>query len=154
MKPQADIQKSIDTRRAAFTDYYQLPAKALTKLDELFGRIEEFGAQFTDQTEFEKKFAESPLQQEYMQMFSDNVKYFKREKVEGMPSMAEIAAEAAVGQVTSHTKQMAERELHKQVLDALPTDVTRAWQTRGGANPFSSKGNFLMTIFNLFRFGK
>ncbi len=67
-----DIKTAIDSRKSAFFSAYYIKDKAiLKKIDDLFARIEEFGKTCSDYTDFEAKFAASPLNQEYIALFTE-----------------------------------------------------------------------------------
>ena len=72
------VKQCIDGRKLAFSSAYELTDVYQKKVDELFKRIEDFGASATDAMDFETKFAASPLNKEYTDLFtevSQNCKY-------------------------------------------------------------------------------
>ena len=72
------IKQCIDGRRMAFSSAYELTDVYKRKVDELFKKIEEFGKDCTDAMDFETKFAASPLNKEYTDLFTEvaqNCKY-------------------------------------------------------------------------------
>ena len=72
------VKTSIDGRRMAFSSAYELTDVYKKKVDELFKRIEEFGNNCSDAMDFETKFASSPLNKEYTDLFTEvaqNCKY-------------------------------------------------------------------------------
>ena len=65
------VKNSIDARKNAIFSTYEVTNDKLKKeIDELFDRIYEYGKDMKDQTEFESKFPTSPLNQEYIDMFT------------------------------------------------------------------------------------
>ena len=67
-----NIEQSIKARKdVIFTTYGVKDEKMLVKIDELFGKINDFGKKCKDVSEFETKFAASPLNQEYMDLFTE-----------------------------------------------------------------------------------
>lgn len=67
-----DIKTAIDSRKSAFFSAYDIKDKAiLKKIDDLFARIEEFSKTCSDYADFEAKFAASPLNQEYVALFTE-----------------------------------------------------------------------------------
>ena len=67
-----NIEQSIKARRdVVFTTYDIKDEKILKKIDELFGKINDLGKKCKDVSEFETKFAASPLNQEYMDLFTE-----------------------------------------------------------------------------------
>ena len=72
------VKQSIDGRKLAFSSAYELTDTYKKKVDELFKRIEDFGKDCTDAMDFETKFAASPLNKEYTDLFTEvasNCKY-------------------------------------------------------------------------------
>ena len=65
------IKQSIDARKNAFSAAYEINAEMQKKIDALFVKIEELGTTCKDVTEFEAKFAASPLNQQYMDLFTE-----------------------------------------------------------------------------------
>ncbi|MBR3323994.1 hypothetical protein IKG24_00425 [Candidatus Saccharibacteria bacterium] len=66
----SSIKASIDARKNAITNAYKLDEKTKKEVDDLFVRIEKLGAECKDAGEFENKLAASPLNQEYINMFT------------------------------------------------------------------------------------
>ena len=65
------VKNSIDARKNAIFSTYEVTNDKIKKeIDELFDRIYEYGKDMKDQTEFESKFSTSPLNQEYIDMFT------------------------------------------------------------------------------------
>ena len=65
------VKTSIDGRKSAFFSAYEIKDENLIKeIDELFNRIIEFGEGCTDSTQFETAFATSPLNTEYINLFT------------------------------------------------------------------------------------
>lgn len=67
-----DIKLTIDARKnAIFSSYKVEDKKLIDKIDNLFERINEFGEGFKDVAEFEKEFANSSLNSEYINIFTE-----------------------------------------------------------------------------------
>ena len=65
------IKASIDSRLNAFYNAYDITQVDIkNKIEDLFKRIEEFGSTCSDNMDFETKFATSPLNQEYIELFT------------------------------------------------------------------------------------
>lgn len=64
------IKASIKARRDSFDTLYELTDDLKSEVNELFTRIEEFGGSCKDVMDFENKFANSELNQEYINMFT------------------------------------------------------------------------------------
>ncbi len=63
------VKASIDARRNAFNSY-ELNDAQKKEIDDLFVEIEKLGATAKDAGDFETKFQASPLNQQYMDMFT------------------------------------------------------------------------------------
>lgn len=68
------IKNSIDARRNALSAAYEIPASMQKKVDSLFKDIEELGKKCKDVGEFETEFAKSPLNQQYLDLFTEIAK--------------------------------------------------------------------------------
>lgn len=65
------VKSSIDGRKQAFFTAYNITDKEIiSKIEELFKKIYEFGEECRDASEFETKFQSSPLNKEYIDMFT------------------------------------------------------------------------------------
>ena len=92
------VKQCIDGRKLAFSSAYELTDVYKKKIDELFKRIEEFGETCSDSMNFETKFATSPLNKEYTDLFTEvatNCKYILPPVVEteGKNNKQQIAEE-------------------------------------------------------------
>ena len=65
------VKQSIDSRKLAFSNAYKLTDKYQKKVDELFNKIEGLGKECNDAMDFETRFSTSPLNQEYIDLFSE-----------------------------------------------------------------------------------
>ncbi len=65
------IKQSVDSRKNAIINAYELSAADTKKVDELFSKIEALAKKCKDVNDFESQFAASPLNQEYMGIFAD-----------------------------------------------------------------------------------
>ncbi len=65
------VKNSIEARKAAFYNAYNIKDEGIkNQIEELFKRIIEFGESCSDSMDFESKFATSPLNQEYIDLFT------------------------------------------------------------------------------------
>lgn len=75
------IKNSIELRKQAIFDYYEIKNKELLEeVEELFNRINELGHSSKDVTEFETKFANSELNTEYINLITEIAKKCKLKK--------------------------------------------------------------------------
>ena len=65
------VKMSIDGRKNAFYSAYEINDESIKKeIDELFDKINDFGKECKDAQEFETAFATSPLNTEYINLFT------------------------------------------------------------------------------------
>lgn len=114
------IKASIDARKNALTDAYQISEKLQKEIDELFLEIEKFGATCTDAGDFETKFAASPLNQKYIDLFTkaataNTISTATKSAAAGMAtSTAESIARNAIGSTVPTTRAA----VHQKAYDA------------------------------------
>ncbi len=65
------IEQSIKSRKDAIFAVYEVEGESLKKVEKLFSEMEKLGASCGDVGEFETKFATSPLNQQYMDLFTE-----------------------------------------------------------------------------------
>lgn len=98
------IKNSIKARYDAFEISYELTSDMKKEIDDLFDQIEEFGKTCKDAMDFETKFSSSPLNQEYVNMFT---KVAKKCKVKGLDINDESKAKRVAEEVGSEAKYLA-----------------------------------------------
>lgn len=96
------VKLSVDGRKNAFEAAYELTPDAKKKVDSLFKEIEAFGATCSDSTDFETKFATSPLNQQYINLFTEIAQTCKSKLapvpdpvLEPEPTAGDVAADLA-----------------------------------------------------------
>ena len=65
------IKQSIKARKDAFSNTYKISPEKQKKIDALFEEINNLGSKCKDVTEFEAEFAKSPLNQRYLDLFTE-----------------------------------------------------------------------------------
>lgn len=65
------VKLSIEGRKNAIFNAYEVPDNMQARIKELFNKIEELGKSCKDSADFEAKFASGPLNAEYTQLFTD-----------------------------------------------------------------------------------
>ena len=65
------VKLSIDGRKNAIFNAYEVPDNMQARIKELFNKIEELGKSCKDSADFEAKFASGSLNTEYTQLFTD-----------------------------------------------------------------------------------
>ena len=96
------IKLSIDGRKAAFANAYELTPDAEKKVDALFKEFEALGKECKDSPDFEAKLAASPLNQKYIDLFTELSQTCKSKlkptpdaEIEPQPTKGEIIADLA-----------------------------------------------------------
>ena len=96
------IKLSIDGRKAAFENAYELTPDAKKKIDTLFKKIEALGKECKDSPDFEAKLAASPLNQDYINLFTELAQTCKSkltpvpdQELPKQPTTGEIVADLA-----------------------------------------------------------
>ena len=90
------IKQSIDVRKAAYANSFEIDAETQKKIDALFSEIEKLGEKCKDAGEFEAEFSNSPLNQKYMDLFTE---------IATKSAAKNVAKGAAVGVVQSAAEQ-------------------------------------------------
>ena len=65
------VRQSIYARKAAYANSFEIDAETQKKIDALFAEIEKLGEKCKDAGEFEAGFSKSPLNQKYMDLFTE-----------------------------------------------------------------------------------
>ena len=68
---EASVKMSIDGRKTAIFNAYEVPENFQARINDLIAKLEELGKGCKDSAEFESKLANSPLNAEYTQLFTD-----------------------------------------------------------------------------------
>ena len=120
------VKNSIESRKSAILNAYDITDQGIIeKLNDLFNRINEFGENCADTTEFESKFASSQLNQEYIQLFTEiatSCKQIIRESGENrhVKSDAEYVAEEVASEIRYQARNATEpirRQARQEVYD-------------------------------------
>lgn len=153
----AYIKQSIDSRKQAIFNTYDVDAGGKKKIDSLFSEIEKLGNKCKDVTEFEAEFAKSPLNQQYLDLFTEiattsTVKASVAPTPE-KPKLGGIVAEGIV-------EDVADRALNQVERSVLPTraavhqkayDEARKVPGLGDAIDISEKASYTAHLSRLFR---
>lgn len=114
------VKMSIDGRKNAIYNSYELNDKQKQEVEDLFTRIEKLGMEAKDAGDFEAKLATSPLNQEYMDLFTkiatNNVKSNTTKSIAAgvAVGVAESAVRSAVGARVPTTRAA----VHQKAYDA------------------------------------
>ena len=160
------INQSITVRREAFGANFEIDAEAQGKIDALFAEIEKLGAKCKDVGEFETEFAKSPLNQRYLDLFTEiATKGVVKNTVKGAGSADDLAKDAKKNATASVVKGAAvgvAQSAAEQVLqNAVPTtraavhqkayDVARSVPGLGDAIDIAEKASYAAHLGKLFR---
>ncbi len=125
------IKLSIDGRRTAFENAYEFTPEAKAKVADLFKDIEALGKSCKDSADFEAKLAASPLNQKYINLFTELAQTCKSKlapvsnvDIEPQPTKGEVAAdllkndlEMAADGTVQHFRGRAYRAAHDKARD-------------------------------------
>ena len=136
------IKQSIDARRNAFSASFEISAKMQEKIDALFAEIEKLGAKCKDVGEFEAEFSKSPLNQKYMDMFTE---------IATGATAKTVAKGAAVGAVQSAAEQALRKVVPtRAAVHQKAYNEVRKVPGLGNAIDISEKASYAMHLGKLF----
>ena len=146
------VKMSIDGRRNAFFSAYEINDDNIKKeIDELFTKIEEFGKDCKDSTQFETAFATSPLNTEYINLFTKVAQSCKPIVYESTPIDVKSDEQIAKEELESELKYQAReatlpaRRIAREAVDSAARrtpilgDVIQAKQTMDLFGKFRKK---------------
>lgn len=145
----SQIKQSIDARRNAIETSCKLDAEGKKKVAELFSEIEKLGAKCKDVGEFEAKFSKSPLNQKYMDLFT--------ELATKVANTGATVAKSVAGGIVSG---VADRALNEVKNSVLPTraavhqkvsDAARSVPVVGDLIDVGQKASYLGHLGKLFK---
>ena len=116
-----NIKNSINARKIAFTNAYEINDTIQKEIDELFSRIEAFGNTCNDVMDFETKFASNPLNTEYINLFTKiatTCKPITYESDNDVKSDAEYVKDEVVSDLKYAADEVA-RPVRRQVKGAI-----------------------------------
>lgn len=104
------VKNSIDARKNAIFNAYEIKNQSiLEKIENLFNRINELGENCIDTIDFETKFANSSLNQEYISLFTEIVNNCEQKIIESEEnSNIKTDAEYILDDVVSELKYQAD----------------------------------------------
>ncbi|RYC74924.1 hypothetical protein [Candidatus Nanosyncoccus alces] len=148
------IKQSISTRRDAIEAFYGAGAEGKKKVAGLFDEIEELGDKCKDVGEFEAEFAKSPLNQKYLDLFTE------LSIVGAGASGGGMAGNCASAVVDGVMEGVADRALDEAKRAVLPTraavhqkayDEVRKVSGLGDAIDIGEKASYAMHLGKLFK---
>lgn len=143
-----NIKFSIDARKKAILDNYEVPEKSKKEFDQLFLEMEKLGKSCKNSGEFETKLAASPLNQKYTDLFT---------KIATAEATSNTAKGVAVGMATG----VAETAVREAAGSAVPTtraavhqkayDAARDIPVVGDAIDVGQKASYIKHLGELFK---
>lgn len=156
------VKQSIDARKNAIFAAYQVDDEGRKKVEALFLEIEKLGAGCKDAGDFEAKFAVSPLNQKYLDLFTE----IATSSVSGTAASAADDATASIagGMAEGVAEEAARMAVRTATGGAVPTtraaahqkvyDAARDIPVVGEAINIGQKAGYAMHLGKVFGFGK
>ena len=150
------VKQSIDSRKNAFSASYEIDAGAQKKIDALFSEIEKLGAKCKDVGEFEAEFAKSPLNQKYLDLFTDIATNSQaKATVDSAPKPKigkTIAGGVAAGVAESAVDQAIDQVVPtRAAVNQKITDTARGMPVVGDAMDIAQKASYAKHLGGLFK---
>ena len=149
------IKQSIEGRKNAIGATYEVSAEMQKKIDALFGEIEKLGAKCKDVGDFEAQFAASPLNQKYLDLFTEVATNSQAKAIAPKVDKSGIAKMVAGGTALG----VAESALDQAVNNVVPTraavnqevtDVVRKTPVIGDTMDIAEKAGYAAHLGKLF----
>lgn len=149
------IKQSIEGRKNAIGATYEISTEMQKKIDALFGEIEELGGKCKDVGDFEAKFAASPLNQKYLDLFTEVATNSQVKVAASKVSKSEISKMVATGTAVG----VAESALEQAIDNVVPTraavnqevtDAVRKTPVIGDAMDIAEKAGYVTHLGKLF----
>lgn len=149
------IKQSIEGRKNAIGATYEVSAEMQKKIDALFGEIEKLGAKCKDVGDFEAQFAASPLNQKYLDLFTEVATNSQAKATAPKVDKSGIAKMVAGGTALG----VAESALDQAVNNVVPTraavnqevtDAVRKTPVIGDAMDIAEKAGYAAHLGKLF----
>lgn len=139
------IKQSIKARKDAIYNTYKVSPEKEQKIDALFKDIEKLGAKCKDSSEFEAEFSKSPLNQKYIDLFTEVAT--DKNNLGG-----EIAKGATAGAMESIADQAINQVVPtKAAVHQKAYDAARDIPVVGDAIDISQKAGYVAHLSKLFK---
>ena len=150
------VKQTIEARKNAFSASYNISAEMQKKIDVLFGEIEKLGAKCKDVSEFEAEFAKSPLNQKYLDLFTEIATNSTAKAAAPKSSGAGVGKMVAGGVVAGVAESAAEQALRNVVptraaVNQKATDAARSVPVIGDAIDLGQKASYAAHLGKLFK---
>ena len=151
------IKQSIVSRKKAIFDAYEVGVGEEKKIDALFSEIEKMGSKCKDVGEFETEFAKSPLNQQYLDLFTEiatsaPAKGIDASKME-KPNIGGVAAGGVTEGVVESVVTQAKNAVlpTKAAIHQEAHDVLQKVPILGDAVDISQKAGYIAHLGKLFK---
>lgn len=150
------IKQSIDMRKDAIFKAYKLDKAGEKKVADLFAEMEKLGAKCKDVSEFEAEFSKSPLNQKYLDLFTEIATSSSPKAAASKASLKEVGKMVAGGAVAG----IAENAVDQAINDVVPTraavhqkisDAARSVPVLGDAIDIGQKASYATHLGKLFK---
>lgn len=151
------IKQSIDARKNAFSANYKVDAEIQKKIDALFAEIDKLGEKSKDAGEFEAEFQKSPLNQQYLDLFTEIATKCAPNTAAPKVDTSSISKTIAGGVAAGIAQSAAEQAFQ----NAVPTtraavhqkayDAARSVPGLGDAIDIAKKASYATHLGKLFR---
>lgn len=149
------IKQSIEGRKNAIGATYEVSTEMQKKIDVLFGEIDRLGAKCKDVGDFEAQFAVSPLNQKYLDLFTEVATSSQAKVTAPKVSKKEVGKAVAGGTAVG----VAESALDQAIDNVVPTraavnqevtDAVRKTPVLGDAMDIAEKVGYATHLGKLF----
>ena len=149
------VKQSIDARRDAIFNAYELGEGDKKKVEALFAEIEKLGAGCTDAQDFEAKFASSPLNQKYLDLFSGLAQTATMKGAAPKASMGEVGKMVAGGTAVGALESAADQAINQVVptraaVHQKVSDEVRGVPVVGDAIDVAQKASYVGHLAKMF----
>ena len=150
------VKQSIDARRDAIFDAYNVGAGERKKIDAVFAEMEKLAAKCGDVQEFEAKLAKSPVNQKYLDLFTEIATSSQPKAAAPKASMKEVGKMVAGGTMAGIAESAAEQALREVVptraaVHQKVSDKMRSVPVVGDIVDAGQKASYLGHLGKLFR---
>lgn len=150
------IKQSIDARKNALSANYTLNSSQQKSADSLFQKIEALGGKCKDVGEFETTFAASPLNQQYLDLFTDIASHSQAKASAPQVSKSEIGKMVASGTAVGIAESAADQAIDAVVptraaVHQKASDTVRKVPVLGDVVDAGQKASYMAHLGKLFK---
>ena len=149
------VKQSIESRKNAIFAAYNVEGELLKRVEALFAEMEKLGTSCKDVGDFEAKLAASPLNQKYLDLFTEIATNSMVKTSAPKTSTKGIGKMVAGGVVAGVAESAAEQALHKVVptraaVNQKATDAVRGVPVVSDAIDIGQKASYVAHLGKLF----